>query len=161
MRTRARCLCVVLLTGLIFFSGCTNAELRGEKTTAPTPTPTPTTISTQDPIIGTWSWTMFDKSKTIYYTFTDDGQYTTSDSISKSSEQGTWEKGGQNQYNVTVEGRKTLMFEYEPATNSLSRSDSPELRFYPFRPGTPTPTTPPPTTTPAFRIGDFEIYNPT
>jgi len=160
MRTRACCLCVVLLGVLIIFSGCTNAELRGEKTTAPTPTPTPAVISTQDPVIGTWSWTMFDKSKTIYYTFTADGRYQTSDSISTSSEQGTWEKESQNQYNVTVEGRKTILFEYQPATNSLIRSDSPDLRIIPFRPAIPTPT-PLPTTTPALRIGDFEIYNPT
>ena len=159
MRTRACCLCVVLLAVLIVFSGCTNAEIRGEKTTVPTPTPAPT-ISTQDPVIGTWYWTMFDKSKTIYYTFTADGQYTTSDSISKNSEQGTWEKMSQNQYNVTVEGRKALLIEYEPATNSLSRSDSPEMRFYPFRPentqSTPRPT---PTKKPILVIWNIEIYD--
>ena len=159
MRTRACCLCVVLLTGLIIFSGCTDAELRGEKTTAPTPTPTPTVISTQDPVIGTWSWTMFDKSKTIYYTFTADGRYQTSDSRSESTEEGTWEKGLQNQYNVTVDNKKTIIFEYQPATHSLAFSDTPQMRLYPWTPQTPTPT-PLPTTTPALRIGNFEIYNP-
>jgi hypothetical protein len=157
MRTSARCLSIVLLAVLILFSGCTNEELRGEKTTVPTPTPEPT-VSTQDPIIGTWYWTMFDKSKTIFYTFTADGQYLTSDSLSASSERGTWEKEGQNRYNVTVEGRKMLLFEYQPATNSLTHSDSPDLRIYPFRPETPTPT-PVPTKKPIIRLWNFEIYD--
>jgi len=91
MRTRACCLCVVLLAVLIVFPGVPTQNY-GREDNRTTPTPAPTTISTQDPVIGTWSWTMFDKSKTIYYTFTADGKYSTSDSISASSEQGTWEK---------------------------------------------------------------------
>lgn len=102
--------------------------------------------STQDPIIGTWHWTLYDRSKTIFYTFTSDGHYSTSDSMNEGTESGTWIKYGKNRYNVTVEGRKTILFVYQPETNTIAMADTLDLHFYPPGKGsaivTPNPNTP-------------------
>jgi hypothetical protein len=99
----------------------------------------------QDPIIGTWHWTTIGQSKTIFYTFTSDGHYSSSDSINEGTESGTWIKDGENQYNVTVNNRK-LSFIYQPVTDTIAMADTPELRFYPAGKGsaivTPKPVQP-------------------
>jgi hypothetical protein len=99
----------------------------------------------QDPIIGTWHWTTIGQSKTIFYTFTSDGHYSSSDSINEGTESGTWIKEGENQYNVTVNNRK-LSFIYQPVTDTIAMADTPELRFYPAGKGsaivTPKPVQP-------------------
>lgn len=117
----------VAFVGLIIFavvlSGCIDES-------AENVTPNISTNSTQDPIIGTWHWTVFGQSKTIFYTFTSDGHYTTSDSINEGTESGTWIKSSGNQYNISVNNRK-IVFVYQPETNTIAITDSPELHFYP------------------------------
>ncbi len=154
MERRALILCFVLLVAIILVSGCTGSP----PAATPTPTPAPTTRSIgQDPIIGTWSWTTFDRSKTIFYTFTDDGKYFATDSRNESSETGTWVKGDNSQYNVTVMGRISRVFVYQPATDSLVQADSPDIRFVPYISMAPTPatTTAKPT---VVQIGPIVIY---
>ncbi len=154
MERRAFILCFVLLVAIILLSGCTGSP----PAATPTPTPAPTTRSRgQDPIIGTWSWTTFDRSKTIFYTFTYDGQYIVSDSRNESAERGTWVKGNDSQYNVTVEGRITRVFVYQPATDTIVQADSPDIQWVPYISMAPTPV-PTKTREITFQLGPIIIY---
>jgi hypothetical protein len=154
MERRAVILCFVLLAAILVLSGCTGTP----PPATPTPTPAPTTRAiTTDPIIGTWSWTTFDRAKTIFYTFTYDGQYFASDSRNESSERGTWIKGNNSQYNVTVMGRISRVFVYQPATDSLVQADSPDIRFVPYVTPFPTPV-PIVTKETIFQLGPLVIY---
>jgi len=90
---------------------------------------------------------VYDHSKTLFYTFTADGQYTASDSVSTRTESGKWVKTGENTYTVTASNRKTV-FIYQPASNTIALADSPALQFYPAGAGSAI-ATPKPAATPA------------
>lgn len=102
-------------------------------TTQPPPTGVP-----RDPVIGTWQWTLYDRSKTIFYTFAADGQYSTSDSKNQGREYGTWVRSGENQYRVTVGGTQEILYDYQPATGTIAKHDAPDILIYPqgMEPGT-------------------------
>ncbi len=103
-------------------------------------------------------WTTFDRSKTIFYTFTYDHQYFSSDSRNEGSEKGTWTKESDNSYNVVVDGRKTRMIVYQPTTDSIAQADTPEIRFTPKPVSTPRPAqTQASTNEPALEIGPFKL----
>jgi len=83
-----------------------------------------------DPIEGTWHWNAYGGSKTIFYTFNPDGSYSTSDSMNQGKESGTWTKDTGNRYNVSVKGN-TVVFVYQPETDTVAKASSPTARFYP------------------------------
>jgi hypothetical protein len=138
----------LLLFSIFIASGCINNLIPNTPTQNSSITPATLSTPTEDPIIGIWHWTLYDHSKTIFYTFTLDGHYSTSDSMNEGTESGTWIKYGDNQYNVTVDGRKKLLFEYLPQSDTVVMLDAPDLHFY--RPGvgspivTPNPNLPTP-----------------
>ncbi|MFZ1898542.1 hypothetical protein [Methanoregula sp.] len=144
------------IIGLSFISGMvvnTHATDISNVNVIPTvsESPTRTIIQGQDPIVGTWHWTLYDRSKTIFYTFTADGKYSSSDSMNGGTSSGVWTNGGKNQYNVTVNGNR-IYFVYQPETDTIANAGYPEIHFYPQGEGpaivTPTPiqTTLPKTT---------------
>jgi len=100
-------------------------------TPAVTTTRTPETSAPIDPVIGTWQWTLYDQSKTIFYTFGPDGQYSTSDSKNQGREYGTWAKAGENQYKVIVGGTKEILYDYQPGTGTIAKHDAPDILIYP------------------------------
>lgn len=113
--------CLIIIA--VSLSGCVDESIANS-------TPGVSINSTQDPIIGTWHWTTFGQSKTIFYTFTSDGHYSTSDSINEGTESGTWIKTSENHYNISVDNR-IISFIYQPESNTIAMSDEPEMRFYP------------------------------
>ena len=121
-----RCLLALLAVSILITAGC----LSGPTTNPVSATPVVSTPTSQDPIVGTWHWTLFDHSKTLFYTFNADGRYVASDSITTDTKSGTWVKTSVNNYTVTVGYIKTL-FEYLPTSNTIAMADSPTLQFYP------------------------------
>jgi hypothetical protein len=131
---------IVLLGAMLITAGCTGGDQNSVVTPTPqiadvtileTSTPIPTITTVQDRIIGTWHWTMPDRSKTIFYSFTLEGSYLSSDSNNEGTDSGTWIKYGENQYNVTLKNGNTILFVYQTATNSIAKINSPDMRFYP------------------------------
>lgn len=90
-------------------------------------TQTPRDRVPDDPVTGTWIRPLYDR--TVFYTFAADGAYSVSDSLDMSSERGIWTKAGENRYNVTVGGRKSILFMYQPETGTVAMSDTPDIRF--------------------------------
>jgi hypothetical protein len=130
---------IFLLILVLLTSGCSSKlfETEARVTVIPiikTPTiatPTIPLSPAQDPIIRSWHWTVFDRSKTIFYTFNSDGNYSNSDSLHDGSIKGTWTQLSDNKYIVSIPNQQPQIFLYYPASDTISLADSPALQFYP------------------------------
>jgi hypothetical protein len=116
-----------VLVGAVLSGGCVMGSSPEPASLAPLQE---TRVISGDPVVGTWHWNMFDGSKTIFYTFSPDGGYSTSDSMNTGTEHGTWATAGENRYNVTVKGN-IIVFVFQPETDTIAKANYPGTRFYP------------------------------
>ena len=120
----------VIVIIILLTSGCVGS-------TADIPVVEQTSAPLKDPIIGTWHWTLPDRSKTIFYTFFPDGQYSVTDTNNEATQSGIWTKGNDHHYNVTVEERIVLDFVYSPESHTLADAQRPGITLYPNESGPP------------------------
>lgn len=131
------CMSAVLIVITMSVIGVTYGKSPGTGDSRPFPAEPVPVIETQapgdrvpaDPVTGTWIRPLYDR--TVFYMFSGDGGYSVSDSLNLSSERGVWTKAGENLYNVTVSGRKNILFLYQPETGTVAMLDTPDIRFYP------------------------------
>jgi hypothetical protein len=115
---------IILLAAVLITAGCVSGN------TGPAVTQTQMAISSNDPIIGIWQWTVADGSKMYTFTFFSDGRYSFTDSSDPNTLPGNWSKVRNNEYLIVYTSGKNQAIVYNPTTDTFSMPEFSQVLVY-------------------------------